>query len=225
MAEKLRELMEEFRAVAAGRGRVLDAVVLPLLFVLLNALLGLKVALWGAMLAAVALTLFRLAKRQSIGYALGGLIATALASLLAWLPGKAEGYYIPSVIQGLATFLVALATLIIRRPLVAWTSHLARGWPLSWYWHPQVRPAYSEVTAAWALWFGLRVALQWSLYRAESPGLLAAFNLLSGWPATILLLAGSYLYGLWRLRRLQGPSVEEFKQAMSPPWTGQRRGF
>jgi hypothetical protein len=46
-----------------------------------------------------------------------------------------------------------------------------------------------------------------------------------GWPATILLLAVSYLYGTWRLRNLEGPSVEEFREETEPPWEGQQRGF
>ncbi|MBN1859682.1 hypothetical protein JW848_10850 [Candidatus Bipolaricaulota bacterium] len=46
-----------------------------------------------------------------------------------------------------------------------------------------------------------------------------------GWPAIILLLAATYLYGLWRLRTLGGPSVEEFKAGAPEPWSGQQKGF
>lgn len=35
----------------------------------------------------------------------------------------------------------------------------------------------------------------------------------------------SYLYGLWRLGRLEVPSVAEFESGAGPPWMGQRRGF
>jgi len=51
------------------------------------------------------------------------------------------------------------------------------------------------------------------------------FNLISGWPATILLLVISYIYGQNRLEALRGPSVEEFKKGTPPPWNGQQRGF
>jgi hypothetical protein len=30
---------------------------------------------------------------------------------------------------------------------------------------------------------------------------------------------------VWRLAKLQGPSVEEFKNNVPPPWQSQRRGF
>jgi len=39
------------------------------------------------------------------------------------------------------------------------------------------------------------------------------------------LLVVSYLYGIWRLGNLEGPSVEEFKLGQEPPWEGQKRGF
>jgi UPF0716 family protein affecting phage T7 exclusion len=49
--------------------------------------------------------------------------------------------------------------------------------------------------------------------------------LVTGWPLTVLLLILTYVYGLWRLQRLGGPSVDEFRAAAPPPWVGQRRGF
>jgi len=102
---------------------------------------------------------------------------------------------------------------------------VARGWPWDWYWHPQVRPAYNEVTLAWAVFFGARLTLQALLIQSQNAALLAVFNIVSGWPATIALLVATYLYGLWRLQRLHGPSVEEFKTNAPPPWKGQTRGF
>jgi hypothetical protein len=77
----------------------------------------------------------------------------------------------------------------------------------------------------WALFFAIRWALQLALFQGAPPELLALVNVVMGWPATIVLLAVSYLYGTWRLRGMRGPSVEEFREGAEPPWTGQRRGF
>lgn len=96
---------------------------------------------------------------------LGGLGAVALALLAAWLIGKVEGYFLPNVATGGVTILLCLASVILGRPLVAWTSYLARRWPLQWYWHLRVRPAYAEVTLAWAVFFALRLALQLFLFQ------------------------------------------------------------
>jgi hypothetical protein len=88
-----------------------------------------------------------------------------------------------------------------------------------------VRPAYSEVTLAWTIFFGLRLLLQLFLFQQKAAQALGWVQLLSGWPALIVLLIGSYLYGIWRLGNLKGPSVEEFKTGAPPPWQGQKRGF
>ena len=209
----------------AGRSHVIDAILPPVAFLVLNAVLGFTVASWGAMGVAVALGLVRLVRGEPWGYAVGGLAATALALVSALVSDRAEGYFLPNLINGGLTTLICLVSVLVGRPLVALSSHLARGWPLAWYWHPEVRPAYTEVTLIWAVFFGLRLALQWTLLRTAGAASLGIVTVILGWPATILLLVASYLYGTWRLQSLDGPSVEEFKEDTPQPWKGQQRGF
>jgi len=223
--DKIQEVTEEFRTVVAGRSNIIDAVLPPVAFLVLNAVAGLAVASWGSLAIAGALGGLRLIRGQPLGYALGGLAATGLAILAARLSNQAQGYFLPSLISGGLTILICLISVIVGRPLVALTSHLARGWPLRWYWHPKVRPAYGEVTLAWAIFFALRLALQWLLLRRAEATVLGILSVVMGWPATIVLLVVSYLYGTWRLRDLDGPSVEELKEEAEPPWEGQQRGF
>jgi hypothetical protein len=109
--------------------------------------------------------------------------------------------------------------------MVAWTSMLVRRWPAKWYWHARVRPAYTEVTWVWLGFFAGRAALQWNLAAQGEVAALAGVKVIGGWPALIVLLVATYVYGTARLRRLGGPSVEEFRAGAVPPWTGQRRGF
>jgi hypothetical protein len=223
--DKLRELVEEFRTVFAGRSNLADSIVPPAIFVIVNAVWGFEAATWGSLAVALAITVLRLARRQPLRYALGGVGAVVVAILVSRLLGRAEGYFLPGIITGALTVVIAVISAIAGRPLVAWTSYVYRRWPLDWYWHPRVRPAYSEVTWLWALFFAMRLLFQFSLFQDEAAGLLAAVNLVTGWPATILLLVISYIYGTWRLRHLGGPSVEEFRAGAEPPWAGQRRGF
>ena len=61
--------------------------------------------------------------------------------------------------------------------MAAWTRHLARRWHRSWYWHPQVRPAYTEVTWLWTIYFLLRVILQLTLFQEQQVTPLAGINL------------------------------------------------
>ena len=222
---KVRELTEEFRTVFSGRSNVTDSIVPPLIFVVMNAVLGLQYAVVGSLALALLITVVRLSRRQPLRYALGGVAGIVLAVAVAQLLGRAEGYFLPAIVTGGGTLAVCVVSVIVRRPVVAWTSHLARGWPLDWYWHPKVRPAYSDVTGLWVVIFAVRLSLQLAFFQGAAPGLLAVVNVAMGWPTTIVLLVISYLYGTWRLRNLSGPSVEEFKQGAEPPWTGQQRGF
>lgn len=223
--DKIEELAQEFRSVVAGRARWIDAVLPPLVFLIFNAWLGFAYAVPASLVAGGAITLLRLLRRESPLYALGGIGGAALATALAWLSGTDAGYFLPGIVTGVLTVALLVVSIAARRPLVAWTSHLARRWPLDWYWHPRVRPAYTEVTWIWLVYFGLRTALQIYLFGEQATGALAAVQLALGWPATVVLLIVSYLYGTWRLRTLGGPSVSEFEAGARPPWKGQQRGF
>lgn len=224
MPDKVRELLEEFRAVT-GKVGLLDTILPPILFLLLNGLAGFTAAMIGALGLSLVIAILRLRRRQSLLYALAGLGSVGLAIGLALLLGRSEGFFLPGIVNGGLTVALALVSLFIRKPMVAWTSYLARRWPLDWYWHERVRPAYTEVTLAWLLYFALKLFWQVTLFQNNAVNQLAFVNALTGWPATVLLLVASYLYGTWRLARLGGPSVEEFRNGAPAPWSGQRRGF
>lgn len=224
MPDKARELLEEFRAVT-GKVGLLDTILPPILFLLLNGLAGFTAAMIGALGLSLVIAILRLRRGQSLLYAAAGLGSVGLAIALALLLGRSEGFFLPSIVNGGLTVALALVSLFIRKPMAAWTSYLARRWPLDWYWHEKVRPAYTEVTLAWLLYFALKLFWQVTLFQNNAVNQLAFVNALTGWPATILLLIVSYLYGTRRLARLGGPSVEEFRDGAPAPWSGQRRGF
>lgn len=224
MPEKARELLEEFRSVT-GKVGLLDTILPPVLFLLLNGLAGFEAAMIGALGLAIIIAIVRLRRKQSLSYALAGLGSVGLAIALAYFLGRSEGYFLPAIVNGALTVALALFSLIIRKPMVAWTSYLARRWPLDWYWHERVRPAYTEVTVVWALFFALRLFWQVTLFQNSEISQLALVNALMGWPAIILLLVFTYLYGTWRLAQLGGPSVKEFRENRPAPWQSQRRGF
>ena len=225
MKAKLRELVQEFQTVFAGRSNLADSVIPPIVFLIANPLLGFRYAVWGALLISLLVCLYRLVKRHPLRYALGGLGSVILAILAVRVLNREEAYSLPGLITGMLTAVICGASVVVRRPLVAWTSHIVRRWPLGWYWHPKVRPAYSEVTIAWAIFFAAKLAVQILLFQEAQASTLAVINVITGWPATTVLLALSYIYGLWRLGHLQGPSVAEFEAGVEPPWSGQRRGF
>ncbi len=225
MSSKFSELLQELRSVVFGSRGVIDIVLPPLLFLVLLRWAGFTAAIWGSLSVAVLLLVWRLVRRQSVLTAVGGVGGVLLSLVLVQILNREEGFFLPNILTGIGTILLAVGSILAGKPMVAWTSYLARRWPWGWYWHPKVRPAYTEVTWFWALFFALRVGWQIILFRSQQVEQLAGLNLFLGWPATLLLLIFSYLYGTWRLRQLQGPSVAEYKQDTEPPWQGQQRGF
>ncbi len=223
---KLQELGEELRGVLSGRGsRLLDSFFPPLVFLLINSLSNVDAALWGALATSGGFAAYRLFRRESMIYALGGLGGTLLAALFVKLSGSGAGFFLPGFFSGAATVILCVVSVAFNRPLVAWTSFITRRWALNWYWHPQVLPAYNEVTILWAVAFAARLTLEYWLYQQDALGALGTVRIFLGWPFIVVLLIVSYIYGLWRLGQLKGPSVDEFKAGKAPPWEGQKRGF
>lgn len=223
---RLNELLDELNLVLAGRGaRLLDSFAPLLIFLIANALIGLNYALWGSLSVAGLLAIYRIVQRESLLYALAGLGGALLGAGFVKISGSEAGYFLPGLISSAITVVLCTVSVALKRPIVAWTSFITRRWPLDWYWHPNVLPAYSEVTILWAVAFAGRLALEFWLFQREALGELGAAKILLGWPFILLLLIASYLYGLWRLGQLKGPSIEEFKAGKEPPWEGQKRGF
>ncbi len=220
---KRKEIIEEIHSVISGK--TLDAIFPPLLFVLINSILGLDLAVIASMALAIMLTVIRLIRKQNWKYASGGLVGVVLASGLAYLTRNPALYFIGPVVSSAVLLFLALMSLLIGKPLAAWASHLSRGWPLKWYWRRDVKPAYREVTWFWAVLILIRLLIQFSLLRLGDVTRIAWFNILLGWPLTLFILIATYIYGIWRLHQLRGPGVEEYKERKKSPWIGQSRGF
>jgi len=223
---KATELWQELQSVFTGKGsRLFDSFLPPVIFLAINSLANINLALWSALGASACFTIFRITRKENLAYSLGGLGGTLLAVVFAKLSGSGRGFFLPGFFSGAATIILCVISVAVNRPLVAWSSFITRRWPLTWYWHPQILPAYNEVTIIWAVAFSLRLTLEIWLYQQNALGILGTIRIFLGWPFIIALLIASYLYGLWRLGKLKGPSVDEFKEGKSPPWEGQKRGF
>ena len=125
---KGKEIFEEIKSVISGK--TLDAVLPPLVFIFAHQSLGLNAALILSLGLAVLLAVIRFLRKQNWKYALGGLGGVVLVSGLVYLTRDAANYFIGSLISSAFLFLIALASLLIGKPLVVWASHLSRGWSL-----------------------------------------------------------------------------------------------
>lgn len=223
MNKKRQEIWEELKSVLSGS--TIDTLLPPIVFAVVNALFGLYAAVIAALILALLLGVLRLIRKQSWGYALAGMLAVGLAAGLALLTRSAVSYYLPAIISSALLLLITLVSLLIGKPLAAWASHLTRGWRLDWFWRKDIKPAYRDVTWIWGLFFAMRLVVQVILFQQGQAATLAWANTLLGLPVTIFVLVISYIFGIWRLRKLDGPGVEEFEEGMKPPWEGQKRGF
>jgi len=222
---KFIEIKEEIQEIFTGRRNLIDSILPPLLFVLINEIISFEAAMWSSLALALLISIVRIVRGQPVLSALGG-IATAISAIfLAKWFGRNESYFLPNMLSNAFLVVLFVISLILGKPMFAWGSHFLRSWPLEWYWHPRVRPAYMEVSLMWLLLIALRSIIQWFLYHNGAVDELALLTLFTGAPAILALVVLSYIYGSWRLRQLGGPSVEEYRVGSTPPWHGQERGF
>jgi len=219
------DIREDLKGLFVGDRTLGDSFLAPILFVAINSVYGLGAAAVGAGAAGLAVAGWRVQRGQQVSYAMGGIVSIILAGMLALRSGRAESFFLPGIFA--ATFLAGLAliSLIVRRPLFAWSSHAYRQWPLEWYWRSDVRPAYALVTGMWALFFAFRAALQFWFFVTEQPGLLAVAKVVTSWPLLVPLFIASYAVGNRKLHALGGPNVEEFMLGSPAPYSGLQRGF
>ena len=223
MEFKKEDVLEELNSIFLNK--TFDALLPPLIYAVSNSVFGLQTAVILAVTTALINFSRRIIKKENWKYSLAGLIGVIFASSFAYLSNNASNYFIPALTSSTLFLLASVITVLIGKPLAAWASHLSRGWPLEWFWRQDVKPAYREVTILWAVYFALRLTIQLRLFFSEAVLNLAWINILLGWPAIIVVLTISYIYGIWRLNDLGGPGVDEFKEGKEPPWDGQKKGF
>ncbi len=195
-----------------GNPRVLvDTVAPTVLFAVAAVRLSVPAAAAVAVTWCVAVLVLRLVRRESLTLAASGLGGVALGVAVALLSGDAEGFFLPGIVGNLAFGALCVVSVLVRRPALAYTSAAIYRWPMGWYLHPRVRPAYSEVTWLWAAYYLAKGGVQLLLVRQGELAALTTARLVLGWPGLVGLLAVTYAYVSWRLQSLGGPDVQEYR--------------
>ncbi len=144
---------------------------------------------------------------------------------MALIAKNPSNYFLPGIISNAFVLILAVVSLIFDKPMAAYASHISRGWKIEWYWLKTIKPAYREVTWIWTTFFLMRTIIQLILYTKNALDQLVWANTLMGMPFTIFVLVLSYIYGIWRLKNLKGPGIDEYMANKSAPYRGQNRGF
>ncbi|WP_430884677.1 DUF3159 domain-containing protein [Fusibacter sp. JL216-2] len=223
MIEKIKEIGDEFKTISmTGTG---DAVVLPIAFLFINNRWGAQTAGPSTLVFSIFLILLRKKQGKPLKYIALGCLGSVTAAVFTLISQRSENYFLPDLMGNAFILCIALGSLMYKKPLAAWASHLTRGWDIEWYWRKDVLPAYYEVTIGWSVFFAVRALIQIWFFLYGSLQSLTIYSVLMGVPATVFVLTPTYIYGIWRLKELKGPSVDEYLEKASPPWVGQRKGF
>jgi len=124
---RLKELREELRAVFSGRGtKLLDSLLPLIVFLVANSLFGLNFALWGALIVSGLFSLYRISKKESLVYSLGGLGGVLLAAVFVKLSGSEAGFFLPGLISGAITVVLCVVSVAINYNAPQKLDHLLR---------------------------------------------------------------------------------------------------
>ena len=196
------------QSLGGTRGMV-DGGLPPILFALVNAIVGAHATRSAALVAAIGaaastglvLIALRMARKEPLRQAVGGLAGLALAIAFAVRSGEARGFFLPGIYVDAAYAVAFLVSALIGRPLIGYLYGLLTGHRrVHWGRDAAVFRRLAQVTVGWSLVFAVRAGVQAYLYANDQPALLAASKLLLGWPLTALavLLSVAALRGATR---------------------------
>ena len=221
--EKFLEIKEELKALNPNNESIVDSVIAPIFFVVLGNFVELNIAIYSTAILLTSLLVLRLFQRQNIKFVIYGFIGSLIALAIARRQESSSGFFLIGIIRDGAIGIIGILSILIGRPFTIYSSKAFRNWPKDWYFHKKIKPAYTKVAMIWSVYLLLKAGLQ--IYFYENPEILVLIKLATSNQTTIILLVVSYIYGQNQLKKLKGPSVEEFNNNSPEPWEGQLKGF
>lgn len=186
-----------------GISGIVASTIPVVVFVVANLLLELRPAVVAAIAAGVAVSVWRIVRRQPLQPAISGLFGVAVAAYLAYRSGEARAFYLPGLIYSAACGLVFLVSTFVRWPLAGVIWHGVNGEGQGWRRDRRLLRAYTWATLLWALVFIARVVVQGLLYRDEQETWLGIARLAMGYPLVGVALLGT----VWAVRRARRAPV------------------
>jgi hypothetical protein len=181
-------------AFGGVRGMV-DMTVPGFVFVLLYTITkDLALSSWSAVGVTVLLALIRLARRETLKHAFGGVLGVGIGAFVAMKSGKAEDFYLPSMIYGVVLGVVYLISVLVRWPLIGMMLGPILGENMTWRTqNPGRLAAYTKATWVWIALFALRAAILFPLYWAHNVTWLGVAKIGLGVPPWLIAIYLSWL--------------------------------
>src|SRR5918994_3279761 len=154
-------------------------------------------AIGGALGALFALV--RIARGQTVQYALAGLGGLALSAYVVSKTGRAEDFFLPGLLANAAYAAAYLISILVRWPLLGVIVGAVRGTGMGWREDPEQVRAFSRASWIWVALFSLRLAVQLPLYLAGALTALGVARIAMGIPL--------FAVGIWLSWLILRPSM------------------
>lgn len=146
-----------------------------------------------ALAISATLAIWRLLRRETVQFALSGLIGVAIGAFVAARTGDAEDFFLPGILINAASCLAYLTSILVRRPLIGLLVSAVTQEGPSWHTDPERRALYTRASWIWVGLFAFRLSIQLPLYLTESVNPLAVARVITGLPLFALGLWVTYL--------------------------------
>ncbi len=166
-------------------------------FVTANLFLPLPVTLTVALLTGAGLMVFRLVRGERWISAAGSLAGVAVAAGIVALTGSAKNYFAVGIWAYLAGFVIALGSVLLRRPITGVIWNFVHGRKHRWRTDRTVLRAHTIATLAAAVVLGARFGFQQWLYLNDNTSALGVARIAMGTPLSALVV----VVVVWAFRR------------------------
>ncbi|WP_205695945.1 DUF3159 domain-containing protein [Conexibacter sp. SYSU D00693] len=139
------------------------------------------------------LTIARLLRRETLQFALAGVVGVAIAAFIANKTGRAEDFYLPGLFINLAYAAAYAISILVGYPLLGVLVGAVTGEGMAWREDPVKVRAYSRASWIWVGLFLARIAVQAPLYLAGAVVVLGAARVAMGLPLFAVGIWLSYL--------------------------------
>jgi uncharacterized membrane protein len=187
------EPRESLTQILGGRRGALDASIPPVGFVAGWLAAGQSVA-WGAgaaVVVAVAVGVYRLARGGKVRALVVSLAAVVAAALIALHTGRAQDFFLLQLMSNVASALLWAASIVVRWPLLGVVVGLLLGQKTRWRRDAVLLKAYSRASWVWVLQYTLRVVVYGLLWSAGQVLALGVARTVLSWPLVALTVAVS----------------------------------
>lgn len=178
-----------------GRYGIAESVLPGIVFIGVYSLGGSQIepAAWAAVAVAAVFAALRISRRETIQFAIAGLVGVGLSAFIASRTGRAEDFFVPGLFLNAGYAAAYAISIAVRYPLLGVIMGPLTGEGMAWRKDPSQLRAYSRASWIWVGMFVLRLAAQLPLYLAGSVVALGVVRTAMGLPLFALALWTSYL--------------------------------